>query len=324
MTVKVKLTGNAAEWYRVDSYYDSASTEFASTWGTGLIRSDSPITGNDNYASATANTTSRFLTYVFAYGDGSGIQVNHISAGWTVPTTNNSSGTTGNALVAAPTVYTNSKPNRFSDNLCLASHLNLEGTADTSSLSTTVTQWSDGYKGKTTLEMDYILPGGTSGWRGVCVVYYSSQYVMDNTNGAICHLAQVSSTTADGPTDFGASTLQHVQSTDWQPPAMSANVSPSAGVLSGGKYSLTISPASTTQRIFTAGYYTTAEWYQPKYASSYQGIARYGKDDYIGVYCVQGHTSTSYFQAPATAAVKLSSAAAFATGAIALASAAYL
>jgi len=324
MTVKVAMLGSSAAWYRVDSYWNSASTAFASTWGTGLVRSDHLISGTDNYASSTRNSTSVNRTYVFAYADGSGVQVNHVSFGFTVPVSNNSSGTTGNALVSAETIFTNSYPSRYNDNLCLSSHLNLTGTTDTSGLSDTITQWSDGYKGKTTLALDYILPGGAAGWRGVCIVYYSSQYVMDNTNGSICHLAQVSQTTADGPTDFGASTLQHVMPTDWQPPQLTANVSPSTGVLSGGKYSLTISPSSATARIFTSDYYTTAEWYQPKYASSYSGIARYGKDDYVGVFCVQGQSSTSYFQAPATPTAKLSSAAAFATGAIALASAAYL
>lgn len=94
-------------------------------------------------------------------------------------------------------------------------HLALAGTTDTSGLGDTITAFSDGYKATTTLELDYILPGARGGWRGLCLVYYSSQYVMDNTNGAVCHLAAVSSATADGPTDFGASTLQHVQSTNW-------------------------------------------------------------------------------------------------------------
>lgn len=174
------------------------------------------------------------------------MQLNHLSFGYSVPVVNNTKGTTGNALAAAPSTFTNAYPDRVNDNLCLTSHLNLAGTADTSGLGDTITAWSDGYKGTTTLELDYILPGALGGWRGVCIVYYSSQYVQDDTNGAVCHLAQVSTTVADGPIDFGASTLQHVQSTDWQPPALSASVSPSTGALSGGKYSLLIAPSART------------------------------------------------------------------------------
>lgn len=204
MTVKIDWNGNVADWWRVDSYWNVSSSSFASTWGTGLVVGPHVNTGNDNYAT-TGDNLGR--TFVFAYGDGSGIQMNHISYGYTVPVANNSKGTTGNALTTAPTSFSNAFPTRSSDNLCLTSHINLEGTTDTSGLGDTITSWSDGYKGKTTLELDYLLPGATGGWRGVCVVFYSSQYVQDNTNGAICHLASVSTTTADGPIDFGASTL---------------------------------------------------------------------------------------------------------------------
>jgi hypothetical protein len=141
--------------------------------------------------------------------------MNHISYGYAYPTTNASAGTTGNLLVSAPGSYTNASPNKFDQNICLTMHLNIVGTPDTSGLGDTITAFSDGYKATTTLELDYILPGARGGWRGICLVYYSSQYVMDNTNGSVCHLAAVSSTTADGPNDFGASTLQHVQSTNW-------------------------------------------------------------------------------------------------------------
>lgn len=89
------------------------------------------------------------------------------------------------------------------------------GTTDTSGLGDTITTWSDGYTAETLLELDYIMPGAAGGWRGVCIVYYSSQYVQDNTNGAVCHLAAASSATGAGPTDFAASTLNHVTSTSW-------------------------------------------------------------------------------------------------------------
>ena len=59
--------------------------------------------------------------------------------------------------------------------------------------------------------------------------------------------------------------------------------------------------------MYTEGYYASVTWYQPKYSSSYTGIARYGKDDYVGAYCMQGSGANSYFSAPA-AGVKLSGA----------------
>jgi hypothetical protein len=71
--------------------------------------------------------------------------------------------------------------------------------------------------------------------------------------------------------------------------------------------------------MFTEGYYASVTWYQPKYASSYSGIARYGKDDYIGAYCIQGHSSTTYFSAPAASA-KLTGAMYLAVGAVSAAS----
>lgn len=96
----------------------------------------------------------------------------------------------------------------------------------------------------------------------------------------------------------------------------------SSGAVSGGKYDLTMDPSAAVARIYTDGYFASAKWYQPKYASSYTGIARYGKDDYVGVYCVQGAGSTSYFQAPTAASVKLTGAFALAAGVMALGTAA--
>jgi len=73
--------------------------------------------------------------------------------------------------------------------MCGGSNLDLSGTSDTSALSSTITDWSDGYKAKVTMNLEMILPGAAGGWRGVCMVYYSSQYVMDNTNGSVCFAA---------------------------------------------------------------------------------------------------------------------------------------
>lgn len=174
MTYKIAVTG-AIDWARTDSYWNDTATEFGSTMGTGVLLSVSVTSAIDN--STLPNTTSMGKTFVFAYGDGSGIQFNHLTFGWNYDTGNSSAGTTGNSLVTVTTPFTNSFPSRVSDNLCLNSHLYLVAVGDTSGLDDTITQWSDGYTGKTTLELDYILPGAASGWRGVCIVYYSSQYV---------------------------------------------------------------------------------------------------------------------------------------------------
>lgn len=103
---------------------------------------------------------------------------------------------------------------------------------------------------------------------------------------------------------------------------MSASVTTSSGSISGGKYDLKLDPSAAIARIYTDGYYATAKWYQPKYSSSYTGIARYGKDDYVGVYCAQGVGSTTYFSAPATASLKLTGAVSLVAGIFALGSAA--
>merc|ERR1711998_22625 len=121
---------------------------------------------------------------------------------------------------------------------------------------------------------------------------------MGNTNGSVCFVAGVNSATGSGPRDFGAGYLLEIAGTSWKPPANEASVTSSSGELTGGKYGITKDPAVSTAHMFTQGYYASAEWYQPKYASSYNGIARYGKDDYVGAYCMQGSGTTSYFSAP--------------------------
>lgn len=143
MTMKIDYTTANMDWYRVDSYWNATSTEFASTMGTTIILSTSKYLALDNYA--LANSTNHGKTFVFAYGDGSGVQFNHIGYGWSAPNTNNSLGNSGNTIVTAPASYTNTYPNRLSDNLCLTSYLFLSGTTDTSELSTVITTWSDGY-----------------------------------------------------------------------------------------------------------------------------------------------------------------------------------
>lgn len=319
MTAKFTFLG-AIEWYRTDSYWNSASTQFCSTMGTGVILSASLHTDVDNYI-VTTDTTYGGRTFVFAYGDGSGVQMNHLSLQTATPSDNNSKPTTTSTLVTAPTSYTNARPGRFSDNLCISSFVNLEGTADTSGLTDTITAWSDGYKATTVLELDWLLPGALGGWAGVCIVYYSSQYVQDATTGAVCHSASVSSGAGAGPSDFNENSLMHLTTTNWQPPAMSAAVTPTSSQISGGKYELTFTPTAATVGLYTEGFYASAKWYQPKYASSYDGIARYGKDDYVGVYCMQGAAATTYFRAPDTGSVKLAGAVSLAAGILALGSA---
>lgn len=282
-------------WFRVDSYWNSAAKAAASTWGPGIFLSTSTISSKDN--AGTASTIVGF-TFCFAYADGSGIQLNHITTGWSAHSSNTTAGAGSNALTAAPSSFTNNLPGvpaSFAENLCLSSDLLLTGTTDTSALAAAVTAYSDGYKAKISLNLEMILPGAAGGWAGVCIVYYSTEYVQNNTNGSVCFAAGVSSATGAGPRDFGAGYLMEVTSSTWKPPAASASLTPSSGELSGTKYGIVKLPAAAVATMFTQGYYASVEWYQPKYASTYTGIARYGKDDFAGAYCMQGAGSTSYF-----------------------------
>ena len=136
MTIKLDYTGNI-DWWRTDSYWNSAATEFGSTYGTGVRLSTAYLAKADNNAAAADTHFGK--TFVFAYGDGSGVQFNHLNWNYSFPTADNSKGTTGNALVSAPSSFKNAKPNRVSDNMCLSSHLNLVGTTDTSGLGDTIT-----------------------------------------------------------------------------------------------------------------------------------------------------------------------------------------
>jgi len=55
--------------------------------------------------------------------------------------------------------------------------------------------------------------------------------------------------------------------------------------ISDSKYGIVAAPAATSY-IYTGGFYASVAWYQPKFASTYADIARYGKEDYIGAYCI--------------------------------------
>lgn len=315
MTMKITTDGTQS-WYRVDSYWNSSCTKFSSTMGTGVVMSTHPLSGTDNNNAATTEATYG-RTFVFAYGDGSGIQLNHMSYNSGPPTSNKSAGSGTNNLTTAPASFTYSSPNMVNENLCGTSDLLLAGTTDTSGLSSTITEYSDGYKGTLTLNLEMLLAGDSGGWRGVCMVKYSSQYMADNTNGSICFVAQQDTATGAGPTDFGKGYLMHVTSAIWQPPANTATLTASSSELTGGKYSISYSPSAAVSQIYTQGHYASATWYQPKHATSYTLVARYGKDDYAGAYCMQGAGSNSYFSAPA-ASVKLTGAIYMAVSAISL------
>jgi len=151
------------------------------------------------------------------------------------------------------------------------------------------------------------------------MVYYTSQYIQDNTNGSVCVSAVQATGTSMG-SDLASVSLAHVPAATWQPPARSGSVTPTGQIISDAKYGIVYAPTAATSYIYTGGFYASAAWYQPKYASSYVDIARFGKDRYTGAYCMSGSGSTSYFSAPA-ASVVLTSAARLAAGVLVLGSA---
>lgn len=101
---------------------------------------------------------------------------------------------------------------------------------------------------------------------------------------------------------------------------MTAMVSPAAQALTTAKYAITYEPATGLAYALSEGYYASATWYQPKRASSYSSLGRFGKGDWVTSYCISGATSTSYFTAP-EAAQQLTGAAYFAAGSIVFATA---
>ena len=147
MTIKVDVDG-AYSWWRVDSYWNSASTEFSSTWGTGVVLSANLQSDLDNSAATAALGKGKH--FLFAYADGSGVQVNHVTFGTTPPATNTTAGAGTNALTVAPASFSNTSPLMLNQQYCGGSNLELTGTADTSALAATITDWSDGYKAKVT------------------------------------------------------------------------------------------------------------------------------------------------------------------------------
>jgi hypothetical protein len=151
--VKFQYIGTV-NWFRVDSYYNSAGKAAASTWGPSIILSTNVISDDDNVGITTAL---RGLTYCFVYADGSGVQLNHIAISTSPVASNQTAGSGTNSLTTAPTSYTNNLPGfpqSYIENLCLSSDLQLTGTTDTSGLDSTITAYSDGYKAKISLNLE--------------------------------------------------------------------------------------------------------------------------------------------------------------------------
>jgi len=113
--------------------------------GPGIQMSTHVTLGTADNSIASGTTTGLGQTFIFAYGDGTGVQLNHIAYNQTRHASNNTSGSGTNNLTTAPTDFNNTFPNRVADNLCSSTNLKLAGTSDTSSLSSTITAYSDGY-----------------------------------------------------------------------------------------------------------------------------------------------------------------------------------
>jgi hypothetical protein len=151
--LKMQYDGTV-NWYRIDSYYNSAAKAAASTWGPGIVLSTNPFSNDDN---AGTGSSVIGLTFCFAYSDGSGVQLNHIAAGTAPHASNSTAGTGTNTLTSAPTSFSNVLPGvpaSYAENLCLSSDLLLTGTTDTSTLDSTITAYSDGYKAKISLDLE--------------------------------------------------------------------------------------------------------------------------------------------------------------------------
>lgn len=174
MTMKVTYAGSQT-WLRVDSYWDKTSTIVGSSWGPGIQLSTNWATNKDNNGA-----TDLGKTYVMALGDGSGVSLLHLSLSTFVPTTNSTAGSGSNTLASAWPTYTNEEPNKLQGRFCSPTTLNLEGSVDITALSDTITAFSDGYKASSSMTLDQFFSGGVDGWRGTCIVYYSSEFVEDN------------------------------------------------------------------------------------------------------------------------------------------------
>lgn len=296
MTLKVNYKGGL-QWYRTDSYWDGGSFQAASTWGPGLKLSTHITSNNDNNG-----LTDLGKTYVFAMGDGSGVTLHHLAFSGGVaasisPTDFTTPGTGANVFVTERSKsYTTKFPDQYSMDFCSETNLEIAGSATTEGFVDAVAAFTDGYYMKSTMAMHQQHAGGVDSWTGTCVLYYSSEYVQDNTHGSVCHVVTHDASTTAGPTDFGSSILIHVTSATWYPPQKEGSVTPSGNLVQGDKYGLVALPAAVTGHVLRAGYYASVKWYQPVSASDYIAVARYGRGDRVAAYCMQGQGSTSYFQ----------------------------
>jgi hypothetical protein len=144
MTIVLEWDGTVV-WWRTDSFWNPTDYMIASSWGPGTVMSSHISSGKDNTTTTAADQSK---SYVFALGDGSGIQLSHITGGSavvTAPTANTAAGSGSNTLTSSPTSFKNDAPERADQNYCSSTNLNLTGLADTSALASTVTAYSDGY-----------------------------------------------------------------------------------------------------------------------------------------------------------------------------------
>jgi len=283
MNVAMKYEGTV-QWIRTDSFWNPDSAFVSSSWGPAAVMSSHWVSATD---STTITATDQGKSYVFALSDGSGLQLAHITGGSamvTVPTSNTTGGTGSNTLTLSPTAFTTVYPNRVDANYCSDTNMLLSGISDTSTLGATVTAFSDGYQATISMALDWVQAGAQGGWRGVCLVAYTSQFVQDSANGSICMTAIQATGTGMG-SDLSGVYLVHIPQSTWLPPAASSAVSPASLALTDAKYGVVAAPAGTSY-VFTGGFYASVAWYQPKFASTYADITRYGKEDYVGAYCM--------------------------------------
>lgn len=210
MVTQRSLYDGTIVWYRTDSYWNSGSYVLGSSMGPGLQLSTHFASRSDNNGDPVATYTDLGKTYVMALSDGSGVQMYHLTYSTTASYANILGATAGNTLVTSAASYGNSYPNKYEMDYCWDTNLLLAGTYDISNLSPAVTGFSDGYTATLTLSLDMILAGAQGGWRGTCIMYYSSTFVMDGTNGSMCLAITQSAAAGAGPTDMGAAYLFNV------------------------------------------------------------------------------------------------------------------
>jgi hypothetical protein len=68
-------------------------------------------------------------------------------------------------------------PDKYEGEFCSDTNLEIKATTAYSGLADVVKTYSDGYYAKLTITMDWILSGALGGWRGACMVHYTSSYV---------------------------------------------------------------------------------------------------------------------------------------------------